>query len=134
MNIVFYDGNCGFCDHTVQLLLKIDKKELFMFAPLQGKTAKKLLKEQLKRLLKEDTLVVIENVGESNEKMSIRSKAVFRIFWVLGGVWSLIGWLSFLPAFFFDWGYRLVARNRGHFFSKECPLPPPRHTTKQFLP
>lgn len=28
----------------------------------------------------------------------------------------MIGSLSFLPAFLFDWGYRLIAKNRHRFF------------------
>jgi predicted DCC family thiol-disulfide oxidoreductase YuxK len=43
------------------------------------------------------------------------SRAVFEIAWQLGGIWSVIGLLSFLPNWAiwpFDAIYRLVARHR----------------------
>ena len=33
--IVFYDGTCGFCDWSVQWLLRHDKTGAFVFAPLR---------------------------------------------------------------------------------------------------
>lgn len=44
-HLVFYDGECGLCDRVVQTLLKVDTHERFVFAPLQGKTAEKLLQD-----------------------------------------------------------------------------------------
>lgn len=110
-HLVFYDGDCGLCDRFVQFIIAHDNKNQFVFAPLQGITAKKW-PEVPKDL---DTVVLIENY-ESNPKVSYRSQAVFRVLNFLGGAWSLIGSLSIFPSFFFDWGYRLVARNRHSLF------------------
>ncbi|MFN7143631.1 MAG: thiol-disulfide oxidoreductase DCC family protein, partial [Myxococcota bacterium] len=41
--IVLYDGLCGFCDASVQWLLKRDKDAKFRFAALQGETAAQIL-------------------------------------------------------------------------------------------
>jgi predicted DCC family thiol-disulfide oxidoreductase YuxK len=133
-HLVFYDGECGFCDHIVQILLTLDRNEIFSFAPLQGETAARLLKELPLDAKKEDSLVLVENFRDPSRKYFILGKAGLRILWLLGGAWTLVGWISFLPAFLYDWVYRLVARNRHRWLSTtECPLPTPE-TRHRFLP
>jgi predicted DCC family thiol-disulfide oxidoreductase YuxK len=120
-HLLFYDGTCGFCMGWVQFVLRQDKNKRFFFAPLQGETAKRLLKEP-----PEDTLVLIENFETPTPRVSILGKGSFRILWLLGGWWRLLGWISFLPQFLYNWGYRLVANHR-HFFPSpsqdSCPIP-----------
>ena len=123
-HLVFYDGQCGLCDHVVQFLIKHDKDRIFVFAPLQGSTAKVVLKDHPSFLEQMDTLVLIENYGTDQQQIYVLGKGTFRILWLLGGFWKVIGWLSFLPSQIYDWGYRLVARNRGYFFrDKSCIVP-----------
>jgi predicted DCC family thiol-disulfide oxidoreductase YuxK len=133
-HLVFYDGECGFCDCSVQLLLKVDKHGLFAFAPLQGKTAATMLKDLPAEMKNVDSLILIENYKTKPVTYN-QSKAVFRIFWLLGGLWKVIGVLSFLPSILFDWGYRLVARNRKFFGiqTDHCTLPMPDQQGR-FLP
>ena len=45
MNIVFYDGDCGFCNKTVQFILKNDKKNSIYFAAIQSDFARNFFKE-----------------------------------------------------------------------------------------
>lgn len=122
-HLVFYDGKCGFCDQVVQFLFKIDREKIFLFAPLQGKTASQVLRGLPPAYRKEDTLVLVENYREMNEKFYILGKAAFRILWLLGGAWRLLGWISFFPSFLYNWGYRLIARYRHKFPLKSCQLP-----------
>jgi predicted DCC family thiol-disulfide oxidoreductase YuxK len=122
-HLVFYDGECGFCDQVVQFLLKADEHQLFLFAPLKGKTAQEVLKGLSLKDRKEDSLVLVENYGEPQEKVYILGKGAFRILWLLGGAWRLLGWISFLPSFLYNWAYRLFARYRHRFFADRCQLP-----------
>lgn len=122
-HLVFYDGECGLCDHIVQFLLSVDKKEKFLFAPLQGKTAAELLQELPEQYKQVDSLILVENYGTERQHFYVLGKAAFRICWLLGGFWAIPGAISFLPAFLYNWGYRLVARNRKHFLSETCILP-----------
>jgi predicted DCC family thiol-disulfide oxidoreductase YuxK len=129
-HLVFYDGSCGLCDHAVQFILKHDKREEFAFAPLQGKTAKELLKF----VPQEDSLVLIEDYQTEDRKIYQFGKGAFRILWLLGGWFYLLGWPFFFPSFLYNWGYRTVARNRHRFFSQEtCQLPDPK-LKDRFLP
>jgi len=123
MHVVFFDGQCGLCDHVVQWLLKVDKDKIFSFAPLQGKTAARLLTSLPKEYKESDSIILVENYDSDNPKVNIYGKAAFRILWLLGGPWSLLGWISFLPSQLYDWGYWLVAKNRHKIFPEACILP-----------
>ncbi len=128
-HLIFYDGQCGLCDHVVLWLLKRDKKEIFVFAPLQGKNAAKILKDIPDHIKKADSLILVENF----ETFHIYGKAAFRTLWLLGGPWKFLGLFNFLPPFLYNWGYRLVAKNRKLFFPKKvCILPDPEKR-KRFL-
>ena len=41
--IIFYDDNCVLCSHSIQFLIKRDIQKQFLFSPLQGKLAKRLI-------------------------------------------------------------------------------------------
>lgn len=134
LHLLFYDGECGLCDHAVQFVLKADKEKRFCFAPLQGATASKVLESLSPTYKKRDSLILIENFNTpSQSRIMIRSQGAFRILWLLGGAWRLLGWLSFLPSFLFDPFYRWVARCRHHFFKTSCPAPT-QETRERFLP
>lgn len=122
--LIFYDGTCGMCHNVVNFVLKQDKKKLFRFAPLQGETAKKLLKE-----IPQETLVLLDN-----HYPLIRGKGMFRILWLLGGFWSIPGSLFFLPPLLYDWAYRWVAKHRFQWFSSSDCLIPTDADRNRFLP
>jgi predicted DCC family thiol-disulfide oxidoreductase YuxK len=124
IHLVFYDGNCGLCDYLVQFIIGQDKQKQFVFAPLFGETASQYLNNLSLDLRYEDSLILIENYQSPNRQYYLLSKAAFKIAWQLGGYWKIPGALFFLPAFLFDWLYRLVALYRHHFISnKTCNLP-----------
>jgi predicted DCC family thiol-disulfide oxidoreductase YuxK len=132
-HLVLYDGTCGLCDYSVQFLLKYDKKEIFAFAPLQGTTAEQFLSTLPKNLVDVDSLILIEDFKSTSPRIYIQSKAIFRIFWLLGSFWKLLGGLAFLPSFLFDWGYQLMARHRYQLFAQRC-LIPQKNQLDRFLP
>ena len=132
-HLIFYDGVCGLCDQIVQFLLQIDTEELFVFAPLQGETSKQYLQQLPAQFKDIDSIILIENYRSDKPKIHVLSKAVFRICWLLGKKWSLIGFLYFLPAILFDWAYRLVAKNRYRLFRQSCLMPSVKHKNR-FLP
>ena len=132
-HLLFYDGECGLCDQIVHTVLKIDKHCLFAFAPLQGSTAQQLLQDlpcQYKHL---DSFILIENYHTPYKKIFIQGKGTLRVFWLLGKGWTLIGLLSFLPSFIYDWIYRLIAKNRHRFFPQKCIIPESKNSSR-FLP
>lgn len=132
-HLVFYDGNCGLCDRIVQFVFKEDKKQSFVFAPLQGETASQYLRNLPAEVRFTDSLILIENY-RTNPRVYILAKGALRIAWLLGWPWSLIGWLSIFPGWMFDWIYRLIASNRHRFFPVDQCFVPPATQKERFLP
>lgn len=132
-HLIFYDGNCGLCDKVVQLVLKIDTQEIFLFAPLQGKTAAKMLQALPQEVREADSVILIEQFRGEKPAILIFGKAAFRILWLIGGWWTPLGWISFLPSVLYDWGYRLIARNRHLIFRQDICVIPSTENRSRFL-
>lgn len=132
-HLLFYDGECGLCDRAVQFVLKRDDKRDFVFAPLQGETAARELAGMSELVESLDTLILIEFYRTDRRRVLTYGKGALKIAWHLGGVWSVLGFLSFLPAAMFNVGYRFVARNRHRLFTQACMIPDPSHRDR-FLP
>ncbi|CDR35111.1 thiol-disulfide oxidoreductase DCC family protein [Criblamydia sequanensis] len=123
-HLVFYDGECGFCDQVVQFLLKADKKRVFIFAPLQGKHAALALQDLPDEVKQADSIILIEDYQGENPKVYLFGKAVFRIFWLLGGGYKALGVFYFLPAWLYNFGYRFIAKHRKKIFKPTaCVIP-----------
>ena len=131
--IVLYDGVCGLCNRLVQFLLKRDHKDLLRYASLQSDFAEIVLKRHGLNPKDLDTVCVVLNHGESNERVLTRSDAILHLGKELGGIWSICAACGgILPHWFRDSLYRFVARNRYRVFGKydTCMLPEPRHRAK----
>lgn len=133
-HLVFYDGECGLCDRAVQFILNHDIKELFDFAPLQGSTAEEKLKNLPPQVRNKDSLILIENYQSQDSTVYILGKGALRVCWLLGGIWTIPGMISFLPSPLYDWGYRFVAKNRHRFFQNTSCIAPKKEARHRFLP
>jgi predicted DCC family thiol-disulfide oxidoreductase YuxK len=119
--VVFFDGLCGLCNHSINWLLAHDPNRRLRFAPLQGKLAGRVVSPQLRDRL--DTLVFLRNGS-----IYVRTAAVSRILMTLGGPWAALGALLWIiPSPLRDLGYRIVSRLRYRLFGKHdaCRLPSP---------
>lgn len=117
--IVFFDGVCGLCNHTVDFLLRRDVRGILRFAPLQGSTATQVLPPDVRDRL--DTMAYYR-LGQPY----YRSTAVLWILQDLGGFWGAIGTLlRIVPAWLRDVGYRGVSLLRYRIFGKHevCRIP-----------
>jgi predicted DCC family thiol-disulfide oxidoreductase YuxK len=141
-NLVLYDGVCGLCNRTVRFLLRIDRRNVLAFAPLQGQTAARLAERHGFPLAGRGddpaglrTIVYVRKFGLKHERAHLRSDAVLRILGDVGGPWVLFGALRLVPRLLRDPVYDWVARNRYRWFGKldRCPLPPPDQRAR-FLP
>jgi len=134
-HLVFFDGTCGMCHGVVQFLLKHDKENVFVFAPLQGETAADFLDDWRNKYPDADTLVLIENYqDDSMKRIFMYGKGALRICWLLGGMWKVPGAISFLPPFLYDWGYRYIARHRFQWVERKSCLIPKVEDLNRFLP
>ena len=60
--IILFDGVCNFCNSSVNFVIKHDKKNHFLFAPLQSETSKKLLEKFNIDSSKTDSFILIEKL------------------------------------------------------------------------
>lgn len=126
--IIIFDGECGLCSRLVVFIIKRDKKEIFLFAPLQTEFSISLMKKNGLDLLGTDSIVLI-----SDAKAYVRAEAVFEIIKYLDGAWSWIGCLRFLPASLNDLLYRFIAKNRHRIFGKRSCMLPSEDLRSRFL-
>ena len=133
--ILLYDGVCGLCNRLNQFVLRRDPEGLFRFASLQSPLAERILTRHGASARDLGTVYVVVDYNQPNESLYLRSDAVVFIWTHLGGIWcpagNLMGWL---PRWFRDWAYRVVARNRYRVFGRyeTCMLPSPE-TRSRFL-
>jgi predicted DCC family thiol-disulfide oxidoreductase YuxK/uncharacterized membrane protein YphA (DoxX/SURF4 family) len=115
--VVLFDGVCGMCNRSVNLLMSIDARNLLLFSPLQGEFAAQEAKEDAKDL---DTILFFDD-----GKIYKRSTAVLRILSQLGGVWSIARIFLLVPSVVRDAVYSWIANNRYKWFGKSdaCRLP-----------
>ena len=124
--VLLYDGVCGFCNKTVQVVLDHDRRGTMRFAPLQSEYAKSIVKRH-PALRGVDSVVLVERSPETGEeRVFTRSGAALRIASYLGGFWKLFLVARIIPAPVRDFFYDLVARYRYRFFGRyeTCLLPP----------
>lgn len=130
--VLLYDGVCGFCNKTVQLILRHDRRGAMRFAALQSDYGQRILARDLE-LRGTDSVVLIHKVGDE-EQVLVRSEAALSIASYLGGVWRLFLVFRIVPRPVRDSLYDLFARYRYRLFGKydQCLLPSP-DTRSRFL-
>jgi len=119
--ILLYDGECSFCNNTVQWIIARDPHANIRFAAQQGKLGQELLAKH--HIPKEiDSLIVIDR-----DKAYVHSEAAIRLTKYLHRAWPLAQALYIIPSFIRNAAYRYFANHRYQWFGKAqaCMLPTP---------
>jgi predicted DCC family thiol-disulfide oxidoreductase YuxK/uncharacterized membrane protein YphA (DoxX/SURF4 family) len=117
--IMLYDGECGFCDRSVQFILRRDRYATIRFAPLQSAAGRELRRAESDPSLASVVLWV-------RGRFLYRSDAVAMILCQIGLPWSLLGGLlAVVPKSWRDFGYDWFAARRKRFFPRKtaCEIP-----------
>lgn len=131
--IVFYDGECGLCTHSVKFLLAKDRSRRLQFASLQGKTAMECLPEELRDASDLSTMVYLTREGGQADLLT-RSSAAAAALADVGGFWGFLGQLlRWVPKFIREPVYRFVAKRRMKFFPRGVCRLPSREEAQQLL-
>jgi predicted DCC family thiol-disulfide oxidoreductase YuxK len=120
--VVLFDGDCNFCDSSVQFIIKRDPAAHFLFTSLQSEIGMELTMQHAIPA-EVDSLVLIEN-----GKAFTKSSAALRIAKKLDGLWHLLFLFIIVPRKIRDKVYDYVAANRYKWFGKKddaCTLPSP---------
>jgi len=125
--IILFDGVCNFCNSSINLTIRNDKKGYFQFAPLQSEVAKQLLGEIT--LTMPESVILIED-----GKLYRHSTAALRIAKKLDGLWPLFYGLIIIPKPLRDVIYRFIAKRRYKWFGKtEACMVPTKEVKSRFL-
>jgi len=109
--VLLYDGSCGFCAESVQVVLKHDRRGILRFASLQGEFGMAAI-ERHPELRTVDSMIWVEQEPNGGERVISRSSAALRAAAYLGGTWRvmLLGYL--VPTAIRDALYTFIARHR----------------------
>lgn len=118
--VVLFDGQCCFCQSSVQFIIKRDPAARFRFAPLQSDVGRSLAATHGIDAERLDGLVLI---GEG--KAYQKSAAALQIARGLKWPWPIFSVLRFVPRMVCDWFYDQFAKRRYRWFGRlsSCPLP-----------
>jgi len=124
--VLLYDGTCGLCAASVQLMLRWDRRKILQFAPLEGRFAG-TIRARHPEIAQVDSMVWLESTAGPDEvQVLTRSDAALRAAEYLGGPWRLALLARLLPRGVRDRVYGFLARHR-HRLTRQrgvCLVPP----------
>ena len=124
-NIVFYDGECGFCQSTVQVVLNNDKNGLIHFASIQSKFTEDFFNQ-----IGEEQPDLSTFYFYTNNKLLSKSSAALYVARLLKFPFPFLFIFILIPKFLRDFCYDLVARNRYKLASNSCRIPTPSEKSR----
>ena len=125
--IVFYDGDCGFCNGTIQFILNHEKEPAFHFAALQSEFAQNFFDAH--GLPQPDMSTFYFWDGE---RMWDKSSGALRVSGYLKFPFPLFKVGYVLPKFIRNAMYDFVAKRRHKIAAGFCALPTPEQR-RRFL-
>ena len=104
--IVFFDGDCSFCNYWVHFIIKRDSKRKFSFAELESDTAQDILKNY-PEIHHHDSVFLLRG-----NRLYSMSDAALRICEELNFPTSLLYSFIIIPAPIRNWVYNFIANRR----------------------
>ena len=128
--LILFDGVCNLCNSSVLYVLKHDKKNLFLFAPLQSEVGKDLIKIHNININTNKTDSVILYTPEKG--ITYKSTAALKIASHLGFPRNMMAIFYIIPPFIRNWVYDYIAKNRYKWYGKKktCMIPTPELKSK----
>ena len=117
-SIVFYDGECGFCQSTVQIILTNDTSSLIHFASIQSSFTTSFFQSINKPIPDLSTFYFYHN-----GQLYTKSNAALNVARLLKFPFPLLFIFKIIPKFIRDFSYDLIAKNRLKLASNSCRIP-----------
>lgn len=126
--LILFDGVCNLCNASVLYVIKRDKKNVFMFAPLQSDVGKQIIQHYNLDPSKTDSILLYEH----EKGILYRSTAAIKIASKLGFPTNILVIFFIIPTFIRNWIYDYIAKNRYKWYGKkeECMIPTPELKVK----
>jgi predicted DCC family thiol-disulfide oxidoreductase YuxK len=116
-HIVFYDGECGFCNRTVQWILEKERSPVIHFSAIQSPFAQRFLKGN--GVIPDLSTVYFYSEGQ----LYSESAAAFQLCLFLRNPYRSLRFFRVLPRTLTNAVYRWVAKRRHRMASGYCIMP-----------
>ena len=115
-----FDGVCNFCSGSVQVVLRLDRRGVIRFTPLQSPFGRAIAAKHGLDLENPDSFLFFDQ-GRALEA----SEAVLALARRLGPPWSAFAIFAIIPRRWRDAAYGVLARNRYRLLGKRatCMVP-----------
>ena len=127
--ILFFDGECGFCDRAIRFAMSRDVHGRLYAATLAGETAQRALTPFAEMLRNVDsTVLYLPATADRAASVQLYSDAALSVLRLLGGAWGVLGVAGMLvPRWLRDTAYKAFAKRRFQLFGRveACQLWPP---------
>ena len=125
--VLLFDGVCNLCNDSVQLVIKNDSKNIFLFAPLQKPEVISYLEKQSMDFNNIDSIILI-----TSKKTYTKSSAALTVAKHLKGLYPLLYVFYIVPKPIRDIVYDFIAKNRYKWYGKKdnCMIPTPELKSK----
>lgn len=121
-NLILFDGVCNFCNAAVQMVIEIDRQQIFKFAAIQSELGQQLYRQHGLDPIDIQTLMFVDG-----DRMLTKSDAVLEILSRLDGGWQYLAVFKAIPQPLRDVAYSEFARVRFALFGRRdsCMVPTP---------
>ncbi|MCB0398072.1 MAG: DUF393 domain-containing protein [Winogradskyella sp.] len=127
--LILFDGVCNLCNSSVLYVIKRDKKNKFLFAPLQSDIGASITTKFKIDTNKVDSILLY---NPNSQKVYSKSTAALQVAKQLHFPTKLMAIFFIVPAFIRNWVYDFVAKNRYKWYGKKdaCMIPTPELKAK----
>ncbi|WP_370392544.1 thiol-disulfide oxidoreductase DCC family protein [uncultured Winogradskyella sp.] len=127
--LILFDGVCNLCNSSVLFVIKRDKNNTFLFAPLQSDIGEEIMKSFNIDSNQVDSILLYD---PKHKRLRIKSSAALYIAKKLGFPINLLVIFLIVPNFIRNWVYDYVAKNRYKWYGKReaCMIPTPELQAK----
>jgi predicted DCC family thiol-disulfide oxidoreductase YuxK len=121
-NLILFDGVCNFCNATVQMVIAIDRQQIFQFAAIQSELGQQLYRQHGLDPSDIQTLMLVDG-----DLALTKSDAALAVLARLDGGWQLLAAGQVMHKPIRDWAYTEFARQRFRLFGRRetCMVPTP---------
>lgn len=120
-HLILFDGVCNLCNSSVQYIINHDKKNLFLFAPLQSHIGKQIIDLHKIDCSNIDSIILYH----SSQRVYFKSTAVLKIAYLLSFPNNMFSIFLIVPVVIRNWVYDYIAKNRYKWYGKKmsCMIP-----------
>lgn len=127
--LILFDGVCNLCNSSVLYVIKRDKKNQFLFAPLQSKIGETIINEFNIDTTQTDSILLF---NPETHKITSKSTAALKVAKSLGLPTNILSIFLIVPTGIRNWVYDFIANNRYKWYGKKesCMIPTPELKSK----